>query len=205
MVKNLKGGSGHKKCKNSTNKQERRKMEYRQKEYNEVYGIITKILGNGRVTTTYIDDITSEPGVQQTTLGIIRNSIRRQKFSVGNIILISLRPYQNDKVDIIYKYNDYEINILRKQKQINEYLLETNSDKDKFNDKTHFYNDDDDDEDTSKKYRNNLSYSEIYNTMMPNSDSESDNEEEINSSDYTKNTQNSSHIDGDTNDIINQL
>lgn len=176
MVKNTKGGKGHKKCKNSTNKETRRKVEERQVDQREVYGVVTKILGNGRTQVSFIDDITNPSSPRmETKLGIIRNSIRRQRIKQSDVVLVSIRDYQNDRVDIIYKYNPYEINLFKKNGSISDTLLDMalgSNNKFKENDTTFIDEtideEEDDDfefEDKKKKRRNNENYNDIFNEL----------------------------------------
>jgi len=175
MVKNTKGGKGHKKCKNSTNKDFKRKVEYRQVENNEVYGVVSKLYGNGRVEVKFIDDITNKKIEKlEAKMGIIRNSIRRQRIKVFDIVLISIRTFQNDKVDIIYKYNDDEIRLFKKNREISESLINMTIEGKVFEKDNNIVMEDDDedidniyiDEDEQKRRRRaNINYMDIHNKM----------------------------------------
>lgn len=178
MVKNTKGGKGHKKCKNSTNKETRRKIEERQIEHGEVYGVVTKILGSGRTQVSFIDDITDTKNPRmETKLGIVRNSIRRQKIRQSDVVLVSIRTFQKDKVDIIYKYNPYEINLFKKYGYITDSLLDLTLSNNKLieNDTTVIEEDDDeylDVDEKKKRKRNNENYNDIFNEIRVNDESE---------------------------------
>lgn len=75
------------------------------------YGWITKMLGNGRVLVKNAEKV--------ERLGIIRGSMRKREWiSVGDLVLVSLRGFQDDKVDIVFKYNDNEVRMLRKWGEI---------------------------------------------------------------------------------------
>lgn len=201
MVKNLTGGSGHKKNKNSTYKEENKNTDLRDKSANQVYGVINKVYGNGKLQVTFINDISYEQPKKETKLGIVRGSNKRGRYkynlirvNIGDVILISLREYEKDKVDVLYKYNDYDKNVLRKGKHINDHLLEicgTIGTSGKFknnngdipnesdNYDAEFYDDDEDneyidDDSNKKKLRNNISYNDIYKNMkIESSDDES--------------------------------
>jgi translation initiation factor 1A len=187
MVKNTKGGKGHKKCKNSTNKDFKRKVEYRQVENNEVYGIVTKLYGNGRVEVKFIDDITNKQIEKlEAKMGIIRNSIRRQRIKVFDVVLISIRTFQNDKVDIIYKYNDDEIRLFKKNREISESLINMTTEGKVFKEDNNIVMEDDDedidniyiDEDEQKRRRRaNINYMDIHNKMGRELNNEFDYEE----------------------------
>lgn len=77
------------------------------------YAWITKMLGNGRVHVKNAEKI--------ERLGIIRGSMRKREWmGVGDLVLVTLRGYQDDKVDIVFKYNDLEVRMLRKWGEIKE-------------------------------------------------------------------------------------
>lgn len=75
------------------------------------YAWVIKMLGNGRAT------VKSANGEER--LGIIRGSMRKRDWiSTGNVVLVSLREFQGDKVDIVFKYSDAEVRLLRRYKEI---------------------------------------------------------------------------------------
>jgi translation initiation factor 1A len=77
------------------------------------YSWITKMLGNGRVTVKNADKV--------ERLGIIRGNMRKRDWmGVGDLVLVTLRGYQDDKVDIVFKYNESEIRMLRKWGEIRQ-------------------------------------------------------------------------------------
>lgn len=120
MPLNKKGGKGHKKCKNNINReQNNKKLEV--KEEGEAYGIVNKILGSGRMTITYYDESIKN---NVTVLGIVRGSIKkRTRFIIGDLILVSIRDFQKDKADVIYKYDFNEITKLKKRNEIPSSIL----------------------------------------------------------------------------------
>lgn len=84
----------------------------------EEYAIVKKLLGNCRVqviTNSAIDAI-----------GIIRGSMRkfnkRVIIEVGDIVVVSKRDYQNDKVDIVHKYNTDQVQNLLNDKKLSTTL-----------------------------------------------------------------------------------
>ena len=82
----------------------------------EDYAKITKMLGDRRVLLKLPD--TSE------LIGIIPGRFRKRCWmKVGNIVLVSIREFQKDKVDIIHKYDDSEIKILVKQLEIPQFFI----------------------------------------------------------------------------------
>ena len=85
-------------------------------EEGQKYAFVKKLLGNGRVSVIFIND--KNVGVEK--LAIIRGLFRKRKQWVkpGNFILISIREYEEDKVDVIYVYNDMEMNELKRKDHI---------------------------------------------------------------------------------------
>ena len=208
MVKNTKGGKGHKKCKNSTNKETRRKIEERQIEHGEVYGVVTKILGSGRTQVSFIDDITDPKNPRmETKLGIVRNSIRRQRIRQSDVVLVSIRTFQKDKVDIIYKYNPYEINSFKKNGSISDSLLDmalSSSNKFRENETTFIdetIEEEEDDEDLDfeekkKKKRNNENYNDIFNEIEVDDESEEDSLYTVKYDNYGNIIEDDNNVDG---------
>ena len=69
------------------------------KQFQEEYAVITKKLGDRRVLLTMSDMATE-------IMGIIPGRFRKRCwFDVGDLCLVSFREFQDEKVDIIYKYN----------------------------------------------------------------------------------------------------
>jgi len=83
----------------------------------EVYAKIIKLLGDRRVT------IVLEDG--QEVLGIIPGRFRKRVWmKPGDIVLASLREFQDNKNDIIHKYTTDEIRKLVKEKEIPRFFLD---------------------------------------------------------------------------------
>ena len=113
MPKNVKGGSKHKKMKNTSNSDEITHEHLILKQGNDQdYGKVEKLLGNCRVTLMCNDKI--------NRIGIIRGSMRkRQWLNVGNVVIYSTRPYEKDKVDIIHVYNNNVLKMLENRMNLN--------------------------------------------------------------------------------------
>jgi translation initiation factor 1A len=78
---------------------ERRDLEY--KEDGQEYAQVTKMLGDGRASLQCYDGI--------TRTGLIRGTMRRRVWiNAGDIVLIGLREFEDDKADIIHKYTTDE-------------------------------------------------------------------------------------------------
>lgn len=106
MVKNLYGGKNkhHKKFADK---------KFIIKDIEQEYAIVTKMLGNCRLLAKSIDSLNEK-------LCIIRGSMRgkQSRISVGDVILISIRDYQDNKFDIIHKYESDDIRKLETLEKI---------------------------------------------------------------------------------------
>lgn len=110
MVKNTKGGKGSRKTKSEGSFFKR---ELLVKEEGQEYALITKVLGNGHLECTCFDNV--------VRLGTIRGKIRRRVWILlGDVVLCGLRDYQDNKVDILHKYNPEEIRNLQNMGELPE-------------------------------------------------------------------------------------
>ena len=88
---------------------EKRFLQY--KDDMQEYAKITKSLGNRRLLVMFPDET--------EVLAHIPGRFRRKTWMAeGDIILVSRRDFQEDRVDIIHKYNPDEVRILIKEKEI---------------------------------------------------------------------------------------
>ena len=102
------------------------------KEDDQIYGYVVKMLGDGRVTLRYVH----EKRVKES-LGIICGKMRKRVWiAPGDIVIASRRDFQENKLDIIFKYHQTQHRELIKKKQISEdeYNSITN-----INNKTEFF------------------------------------------------------------------
>ena len=82
------------------------RRELIRKEEGQEYAQVIKALGDGRFTLHCYDNI--------PRLGKIRGKDKRRMWiTVGDIILISLRDFQDGKADVIHKYNAEESRTLQ--------------------------------------------------------------------------------------------
>lgn len=82
------------------------------KEQGQEYAKITKVLGDRNFEAYCSDGI--------TRLCHVRGKLRGKTFIfLGDIVLISLRDFQDNKADIISKYSNDHINILKNEGDIN--------------------------------------------------------------------------------------
>jgi translation initiation factor 1A len=88
------------------------------KEY-ELYAYVIKLLGKCRVLVLCDDG--------NEAIGVIRGSMRRFNKRVlietGDIIAVSIREYQDNKVDIVHKYNAEQCKILINNKELSYTLI----------------------------------------------------------------------------------
>lgn len=110
MPKNKIGGSGAKKAASKNNIQSARQIPF--KEDLQDYGIVQNLLGNGRLKVLCLTD-----NIER--LGTIRGSMYKKVWiNKDDLILVSLREYQDDKCDVIFKYNPDESKFLKKHGEI---------------------------------------------------------------------------------------
>ena len=89
----------------------------------QVYARIEAMLGNGRCTT--IDEF----GVER--LAIIRGNMRsREWIHKKDIVLLSLRDFQEGKADIVYRYTDVEVGSLVRRAQLDALFAQGVDDRD---------------------------------------------------------------------------
>jgi len=113
MVFNKKGGKKGKKCKKIQNNEEDRKLVTKDEEQFQEYAQITKALGSGRFEVQCFDS--------KIRLATIRGNMRKKVWvKVGDLILVSLREYEDSKCAIIYLYKPKEVNKLKAEKEIPE-------------------------------------------------------------------------------------
>lgn len=80
----------------------------------EEYAYVQKLLGNCRV------QVITSSGID--AIGVIRGSLRKFNKRVliekGDIVVISKRDYQDNKVDIVHKYNSDQVQLLIAEKKL---------------------------------------------------------------------------------------
>ncbi|KAM0751059.1 nucleic acid-binding protein, partial [Meredithblackwellia eburnea MCA 4105] len=97
------GGKNRRRGKNDT---EGEKRELVFKEDGQEYAQVTKMLGNGRVEAMCFDG--------EKRLAHIRGKMRKKVWiAQGDIVLLSLRDFQDDKADVIQKYTSDEARNLK--------------------------------------------------------------------------------------------
>ena len=86
----------------------------------EEYGRVTKMCGDCKCMVTLPDNTE----VMARIPGKFRKKVW---FAVGDIVLISRRDYQQDMIDILYKYSPVEIRQLHKDNEIPDTFLGINT------------------------------------------------------------------------------
>jgi len=110
----------------------------RDKDSDQVYGVATKMLGNLRLMAKCEDQI--------ERLCIIPGRFKRRCWiSVGTLLLLNLREYQDSKCDVIYVYNSTDVKRLQQDGELDSLMPETEKDKGII-----FYANDDEETKTSK-------------------------------------------------------
>jgi len=112
MPKNKgKGGKNRRRGKNENDVMKRELVE--KDGDNQAYAQVLKMLGNGRLTAFCFDG--------KTRLCHIRGKLRKKVWiNTGDIILVGLRDYQDDKADVILKYTPDEARLLKNTGQLPE-------------------------------------------------------------------------------------
>jgi translation initiation factor 1A len=121
-----KGGKKGKKTKNNQQSEEVRPLPL--KDLDQEYCQVNKLLGNCRLEGNCFDG--------KIRLGKIRGTMTRKKVwvGVGDLVLVSLRDFEDDKCDVILKYTPSEVKKLKKMGEIpdtvniNDPTLETKED-----------------------------------------------------------------------------
>ena len=88
----------------------------------QYFGFVTKILGSGRVTLNYFKEKINEKTNESdgwdvsTKIGVIRGKMMKRVYiNLNDLVLVSERDFDDSKVDIIGKYENYQIPILKKK------------------------------------------------------------------------------------------
>jgi translation initiation factor 1A len=84
------------------------------KEDGEEYAKVIRSLGNGRLEVQLPD--------RSTKLANIRGKLRRRKtwINTGDVVLVAIREYQEDRCDVLFTYSPTQLQILKKRKLLPE-------------------------------------------------------------------------------------
>lgn len=109
MPKNTIGGKGHKKSKNTVMST---KVQVPYKESGTDYAYVMDALGNGRLKVFCFED-------KQERIAHIRGSMYKKVWiAKEDIILVSLRSYEDKKCDVIYRYDPDDVKFLMRMGHI---------------------------------------------------------------------------------------
>jgi translation initiation factor 1A len=112
MGKNIKGGKKFKKKKEEGGGESDLKNIIF-KEVDQEYAQVTALLGNCRLRLNCIDG--------KTRIGKIRGAIRKKMWiSMNDVVLVSLRDFEDDKCDVLHAYKAIEAKYLQKLGEIPE-------------------------------------------------------------------------------------
>jgi translation initiation factor 1A len=148
MVKKTGGGNKHKKKKNnpSTTSVER---ELIFKVESQEYAQVTKLLGNCRLEVQCFDG--------KTRLANIRGSMRKKVWiKINDVVLVSLREYEDNKCDVIHKYESKEVNRLKHLEEIPKTVKLSDEIDDKEEDIGIDFTEDGDEDDEKQKIEINI-------------------------------------------------
>lgn len=111
MGKNVKGGKKFKKKKDEGGggADDLKNIIFR--ELDQEYAQVTALLGNCRLRLNCIDG--------KTRIGKIRGAIRKKSWiSMNDVVLVSLRDFEDDKCDVLHGYKSHEVIYLQKLGEI---------------------------------------------------------------------------------------
>lgn len=130
MVKNTTGGKKHKKAKNFVKEE---KLIESDNEF-QFYAKVNKKLGGGNysvdlfipekkvtqiVNGEKVEVLIRAEQVRTDQIALIRGSIKKRcRINVGNIILVSLREFEERKVDILHSYSFEDVAKLRRKNKL---------------------------------------------------------------------------------------
>merc|ERR1711939_1108913 len=109
----IKGKGGRNRCRGKNGMTEKRELSLKQD--GQEYAQVLRMLGNGRLEALCIDG--------KTRLCHIRGKMRKKVWvNVGDIILLGLRDYQDEKADVIVKYTADEARLLKNSKKLPDHV-----------------------------------------------------------------------------------
>ena len=129
MVKNVKGGSKHKKMARRTvnNSTQSERMRVSECE-DEIYASVSKLYGNGRVSVTCNDNVERNCVIRKKFRG--KNKSRGNELRIGTYVLVGRREFESGKekevTDLLYVYSNDQVLKLKKMEEINNKFLSKN-------------------------------------------------------------------------------
>jgi translation initiation factor 1A len=133
MVKNSSGGKKAKKLarKNQNNEELHISIQDICKTDEQEYALIEKVLGGGRYTVITPDN-KSRIGISRGKMFSRNGKVKdRTLMTPGNLVLLSLRDFQDDKADILMFYSKAQIDLLVQYDEIDkDFIKKTHSSSD---------------------------------------------------------------------------
>ena len=137
--KNTIGGKGYKKKKAGGAEFDRKPLEFA--ENGQKYALVTKMLGGCRVECklygggsicnggkTGNSGNGGVGGASGMAIGVIRGAMRKKVYiNLNDVIIVSVRDFEPDKVDVIHKYTNDEVRELIKLKEIPSNIHDDNT------------------------------------------------------------------------------
>jgi translation initiation factor 1A len=102
--------------KGASNQQETRDLV--EKDDDHEYGLVSKILGGGNFSVKIENRETEVIGRLCGKMKHRKNK-RLNQVSEGSIVLLGIRDFQDNKMDIVHVFNDSEVRLLRKKGALN--------------------------------------------------------------------------------------
>jgi translation initiation factor 1A len=118
MVVNKKGGNKTKKQKKNPVNEDERKLVLKDDMNFQEYAQINKLFGNGRFEANCFDG--------KIRLAHARGNLKKKKIFVkaSDVVIVSLREFEDAKCDVIYVYKPKEIRELKKMGEIPQTITE---------------------------------------------------------------------------------
>jgi len=129
MVKNVKGGSKHKKLARRTVNHSTQSEKVRVSVCEgEIYASVSKLYGNGRASVTCNDNIERNCVIRKKFRG--KNKSRGNELRIGTYVLVGRREFETGKekevTDLLYVYSNDQVIKLTKMEEINNKFLSKN-------------------------------------------------------------------------------
>lgn len=129
MVKNVKGGSKHKKMSRRTVNHSTQSEKVRVSDCeDEIYAFVSKLYGNGRVSVTCNDNVERNCVIRKKFRG--KNKSRGNELRIGTYVLVGRRGFESGKekevTDLLYVYSNDQVLKLKKMDELNTKFLSKN-------------------------------------------------------------------------------
>lgn len=98
---------------------QQKKKEFIEIEDGQQYGIVQDLLGNGRVNVFCEDNAIKVARIR----GRMRKYSNKVLIERGDLVLVALRDFNDDKVDLFHKYSSEDINYLMRHDLLPEIIL----------------------------------------------------------------------------------